>query len=211
MEIGKEVQTSLNLIRWSGLAAILGGVLWIADAIQTGLQPRGCIGDECAFRSMREGGPLDPFLFFLAMLLLTVGMAGLVIHTRNATRFGRLGWIGLVAGVIGFAVLLISGLTQAVFFGGDFPLMPFFVIPGGLVLLVGFLLLGITILRARVLPLWVAVLFVVGTLAMFGFNDQNAQVFMAIPFGIAWVAVGYVLWSGKDTPRAMANMNEREQ
>jgi hypothetical protein len=200
---------SLNLIRWSGLAAILGGVLWIAGAIQIGLQPRGCIGDECAFRPMREGGPLEAVLLFLAMLLLAVGVAGLVIHTRNAGRFGRLGWIGSVASVVGVAVVIISGLIQDVFFGGDFPLMPFLVIPAGLVLVVGFLLLGITILRARVVPLWVAVLFVVGTLAMLGVNDQNAQVFLAIPFGIAWVAVGYVLWWGKDTPRAMATMNER--
>jgi hypothetical protein len=199
MKIEKEGQMPLNLIRWSGLTAMLGGVLWIAGAIQTGLQPRGCIGDECAFRPMREGGTIDTVLFFLAMLLLAVGVAGLVIHTRNAGPFGRLGWIGAVASVIGVAVLIISSLTQDVFFGGDFPLMPFLVIPGGFVLLVGFLLLGITILRARVLPLWVAVLFVVGTLLMVAVNDQNAQVFMAIPFGIAWVVVGYVLCSGKDS------------
>jgi ABC-type lipoprotein release transport system permease subunit len=41
-------------------------------------------------------------------------------------------------------------------------------------------------------------LFVVGSLAMLGFNDQNAQALLAIPNGIAWVAVGYVLWSGGD-------------
>jgi hypothetical protein len=32
---------------------------------------------------------------------------------------------------------------------------------------------------------------------MLGFNDQNARALMAIPNGIAWVAVGYVLWSGR--------------
>ena len=200
MKIGKEMQMSLNLIRWSGLAAILGGVLWIADAIQTGFQLRGCLEDECALRPITA--------LFFAMLLLGVGVAGLVLHTRNAGRLGRLGWIGLVAGVVVVEVLIISSLVEAVFFDGDFPLLS--VIPGGLVLIVGFLLLGIAILRARVLPLWVAVLFVVGTLALLWANNQNAQVFLAIPFGIAWVAVGYVLWSGKDTPRAMANMNERE-
>jgi hypothetical protein len=36
---------------------------------------------------------------------------------------------------------------------------------------------------------------------MFEFNDQNAQALLAIPFGIAWVAVGYVLWSGGTTRR----------
>jgi hypothetical protein len=209
MKIGKEMQMSLKLIHWSGLAAILGGVLWITWAIQTGLQPRGCIGDECAFRPMREGGTIDTVLFYLAMLLLAVGVAGLVIHTRNAGRLGRLGWIGSVASGVGVAALIISGLIQDVWSGlaailGDVLWITW------AIQLVGFLLLGITILRARVLPLWVAVLFVVGTLAMLGVNDQDAQVFLAIPFGIAWVAVGCVLWWGKDTPRAMATMNERE-
>ncbi len=32
---------------------------------------------------------------------------------------------------------------------------------------------------------------------MLGFNDQDARALMAIPFGIAWLAVGYTLRSGK--------------
>ncbi|MCA1848221.1 MAG: hypothetical protein LC704_04390, partial [Actinobacteria bacterium] len=57
--------------------------------------------------------------------------------------------------------------------------------------------LGLAVLQAKVLPRWAAVLLIVGTLAMLGFNDQNARALMAIPNGIAWVAVGYVLWSGR--------------
>ena len=75
--------------------------------------------------------------------------------------------------------------------------MPYFVIPGVLALVVGFVLLGIAVLRARVVPRWAAVLLIVGTLAMLGFNDQNARALMAVPNGVAWVAVGYVLWSGR--------------
>jgi hypothetical protein len=75
--------------------------------------------------------------------------------------------------------------------------MPYFVIPGVLALVVGFVLLGIAVLRARVVPRWAAVLLIVGTLAMLGFNDQNALALMAIPNGIGWMAVGYVLWSGR--------------
>lgn len=33
---------------------------------------------------------------------------------------------------------------------------------------------------------------------MLGFNDQDAQALMAIPFGIAWMAGGYALWSDSD-------------
>lgn len=188
--------SSQKLIRWSGLATILGGALWTAGAVLTASKPRGCIGDECVFRPMREGGPLDATLFLLAVLLLAVGVAGLVIRARDAGRFGRSGKIGLVASAIGVAMLIISSLVQAVFFGDDFPLMPYFVIPGGLALVAGFLLLGLAILRARVLPRWAAALLIVGALAMLGVNDQNAQMLLAIPFGVAWVAVGYALWSG---------------
>lgn len=96
------------------------------------------------------------------------------------------------------ALLMIGGLIQAVVFNGGFPFMPPFVILGILALIVGYLLLGIAVLRARVLLRWSAMLLVVGSLTMLGFNDQNAQALMAIPFGIAWMAVGYALWSDSD-------------
>ena len=64
-------------------------------------------------------------------------------------------------------------------------------------LVIGFVLLGISVLRAGVLPRWAALLLIAGTLAMLGFNDQNALALLAIPNGIGWVAVGYVLWSGR--------------
>jgi hypothetical protein len=191
--------SSSSLIRWGGLAAMLGGTLWVVGAVLTASKPRGCIGAECAFRPTREFGAFDAVLALLAVLLLAVGVAGLVVHARHAGRFGMLGSIGLVAGAVGAALLVVSSLVQAIFFGGDFPLMPLFVIPGVLALVVGFLLLGFAVLWAKVLPRWVAVLLVVGSLAMLGFNDQNTQALMAIPFGIAWVAVGYALWSGRRT------------
>ena len=46
-----------NVIRWRGLAAVLGGVLFTVSAAIIAAMPRGCIGDaECAFRPMRETG-----------------------------------------------------------------------------------------------------------------------------------------------------------
>jgi hypothetical protein len=39
---------------------------------------------------------------------------------------------------------------------------------------------------------------IVGSLAMLGFNDQNWQALMAVPNGLAWMAVGYVLWSDRE-------------
>jgi hypothetical protein len=190
---------SSNTVRWSGLAAMLGGTLFVVSAIVIASMPRGCIGEECAARPMRETGVAGGLLT-LALLLVVVGAAGLVIRARNAGRLGRMGKTGIVLGAVGAALPVVGGLVQGILFDGDYPLMPLFAIPGVLALVVGFVLLGLAVLRAGVLPRWTAVLLIVGTLAMLGFNDQNAQALMAIPNGIAWVAVGYMLWSGKGEP-----------
>lgn len=189
-----------DLIRWGGLAAMLGGALWVIGTLVHASKPRGCIAEECAFRPMRESGVLDGTLMLLSLLLFAVGAMGLLILIRRSGRFGRVGKTGVLVGAAGGALLVIAGLIQAIFFGGDFPLMPFFVIPGVLALIVGFLLVGIAILRAGVLPRWVAVLIIVGALAMLGFNEQTWRALMAIPFGLAWIAVGYGLWSRGGAP-----------
>lgn len=196
------MQTSSNPIRLSGLAAMLGGVMFTVYAIGVSYMPRGCIGDtECATRPMRETGVFELF-FLLALPLILAGMVGLALRARQTGRFGRLGWTGVVAGVVGVATLVGAILVQAGLFGGDFSLMPFFVISGGLALIVGFALVGIAVLRARVLPLWASALLVASTIAMLGFNDQNAWVLLGIPFALAWVAAGYILWSdGRDGAR----------
>jgi hypothetical protein len=188
--------SSSDLVRWGGLAAILGGALFVVSALLIASMPRGCIGGECALEPMRDTGVAGALLM-LALLLVVMGAAGLVVRVRRAGRLGRLGRTGIVVAAVGAALPVIGGLVQGVLFDGDYPLMPFFVIPGVLALVVGFVLLGLAVLQARVLPRWAAVLLVIGSLAMLGFNDQNAQALMAIPNGIAWMTVGYLLWSGK--------------
>ncbi len=186
---------------------MLGGALWVIGNVSHASKPRGCIAEECALRPMRETGALEGILMLLSLLLFVAGAAGLLVLARRLGRFGRMGNAALIIGAVGVALLVVAGLIQALFFGGNFPLMPYFVIPGVLALIVGFVLLGIAVLRAGMLPRWVAVLFIVGALAMLGFNEQTWRTLMAIPFGVAWVAVGYVLWSevgaptGRPTPR----------
>lgn len=75
--------------------------------------------------------------------------------------------------------------------------MPAFVIPGGLAVVLGFLLVAGATLRTGALPRWASALLAIGTLSLVGFNDQNAQALLAIPFGLAWIGVGYALWSGR--------------
>ena len=115
----------------------------------------------------------------------------MVIRARDAGRFGRLGITSVVVGAVAGALLFVGTALNT----QDSSLVPLFIIPGLLALIVSFVLLSVAVLRARVLPRWAAILLMVGSLAMLGFNDQNWQALMAVPNGLAWMAAGYVLWS----------------
>ncbi len=195
-----------RVVQWSGPLLMLGGALWAAWAIVHALQPMGCVADECDLpgRSMREGSPLSSALLIAAVLALAAGVFGLVRHARALGRFGRIGRVGLAASGTGVVTVIIASLVQSIFFNNDFWAMPYFVIPAALALVIGCVLLGVAILRSGVLPRWAAALVIIGALALLGMNEQNAQVLLAIPFGIAWVAVGYVLRKGEQLGRAGA-------
>jgi len=159
-------------------------------------KPEGCVGSECDLpgRSARDYGDLVPVLA-AAVLLIAAGVAALVARAQSAGRFGRLGRWGLTIGAAGAALLATSLVVQGLFFGGDFPLMPAFVLPGGLALAGGFLLFAAAVLR--VVPRWAGALLVTGAVALVGVNDQDERILLAVPFGAAWMAVGYALWAGK--------------
>lgn len=198
------MQRSPDLIRLGALAAMIGGGLFVLLAVVTASMTRGCIAEECAYRTMREspfgGGAV------LALLLVGAGAVALLILARDAGRFGWLGWAGLAAAAVGIALVAIGVALNA----SDSPLVPAFVIPGGLALAAGFLLIGLAVLRARVLPWWAAALLVAGTLVMPAFNDQNWRAVLVIPFGAAWIAVGYVLWSRR-SETVLARTGEAEE
>ncbi len=185
---------SSNLIRWGGVAAILGGILWIVPAIITAFKPRGCIGLECDISAMRDTSDVALFML-LALLLSAVGLAGVAIQARNTGRFGRLTKAGVALYGVGVALFVLGMILTAIS-----EVFWVLMLPAGLALIGGLVLTGIAVFKTRVLPRWVAVLLVVGSLAMLGFNDQTAEVLLAIPFGISWIAVGYALWSDRSSP-----------
>ena len=191
---------SNRVVRWSGPLLVLGGALWVAWARVHALPTMGCVGDECDLsgRSMREGSPLGSALLIAAVLVLAAGVVGLVSRVRAAGRLGRIGRVGLIASAAGLVTVVVAGLIQAVLFAGDFWAMPYFVIPAALALVIGFVLLGVAILRSGVLPRWSTALLIAGTLALLGMNEQTTQVLLAIPFGVAWAVLGAVLWSQRD-------------
>ncbi|MBE4720494.1 hypothetical protein DAD99_20840 [Pseudarthrobacter sp. AB1] len=103
---------------------------------------------------------------------------------------------GLICTAVGFALLSAGGLIQAFAFDGNFPGMAFFVFPALLAIFVGLILIEIAVLRSNVLPRWLAVFFILSTVSLVMFNEQAVTVLLAIPFGLAMVAAGYLMWTG---------------
>lgn len=175
---------SSNLIRWSGLATVLAGVLWIVGGILLGLRPPGASGGP-----YRESGDIA-LLLDAALMLIAVGLVGL--YLRQAERSGRWGKTAFAVAVIG-AVALFVGL--AVNLTGLTDAWVITVTPGFLALVIGLLCSGMAILRANMWPRWAGVLLIIASLALLFFNTEDARVWLAAPFGVVWVVLGYTVWS----------------
>jgi hypothetical protein len=208
--------TASNLIRWTGLSAVVGGSLFV------GIQP---FHPPETLASVTTGAWAIVHYVGVAMCLFNLlGIAG--IYARQVDKAG---WLGL-AGFLLFGVMWV--LTAAFQFTEAFllPLLatdaPKFVagfvgIPGGsasevslgilpalysltsVLYLLGGVLLGIATFRARILPRWAGGALAVGTVAPLGLSLLLPHEFVrlaAVPVGIALALLGYALWSDRRAP-----------
>jgi hypothetical protein len=192
--------TTKQILRWTGLAAALGGLLGGLAALLHSLEPIGCIGWECETRALRSATGVVPVVAPVATILTLIGIAGLTWVARQAGRYKKLANAGVIYAAAGLAVLFLGGLIQAVFFNGDFPGMPFLVIPGLLAVTTGFVLIGVFILRSGVLPRWLGIFLLVSSVLLLAANEQTITVLLAIPFGLAVATVGVFMWTMGDRP-----------
>ena len=172
--------SSSNLIRWGGIAALIGGVLYVLTSIMSLFTPQ-----EEVFDSFTDY--LIEVLFVLALVGTLVAIAGL--HVLQRERYGRLGVAGSLTAFVGHALLLVVAATTTL--AGREALGIVFLL-GSLVALVGLVLLGATTLRARVLPWWCGVLLIIG-LPLTVFLDIVTGGAGGILLGVVWALVGYAL------------------
>ncbi len=175
--------TSSDIIRWSGIAAMLGGVFW---AVWSNLVR---VSFEAA------GGPFSDGLLLLAALLTLAGLVGL--HALQGGNYGRIGRAGFYTAAVGFLVQALGALVMLM--GSEAVFLQWLVAPvGSLAVMVGLVLYGGATLQARVLARWCGLaLIVVPPIAFY----MNSKVFYGSTalFGVLWVALGYVLWSRRGT------------
>lgn len=170
-----------DLIRWSGLAAILGGVFWVVWSLLY----------RVSFEA--AGGSFADVLLLLAALLTLAGLVGL--HAQQGVNYGSIGPVGFYTTTVG----LLAQALAAVLLLMDFEVLWLVAPVGSLIVLVGLVLYGAATLQARVLPTWCGLGLIVVPPIAFYLNSKVFYGSLAL-FGVLWVALGYMLWSQRGTP-----------
>lgn len=190
-----------DLIRWSGLATILGGALLLISDLLSLTVTSGSLSQLATTTSYA----VDSGTRLLAGILLLLGLVGL--YARQSAASGALGLVAFLAAFAGTALafgtwwtnafvapslateapaLLDAGPTGALGFG--------FTLSFALTAL-GWLLFGLVSLRARVYPRAAVGVLVVGAALTFAPLPGSAVV---LEVAIAWL--GLVLFLQKEAP-----------
>jgi hypothetical protein len=178
---------SPSLIRWSGVAAVLGGALLVLKGVVIILSDA------------------DPSFVPPATFLFALGMVGL--HARLEGRGGLLGGVGVVLAWVAVVTSAVNLIALALGLTPEQPPLPILLqvtyMVAFLGILIGLLFLGIAVLRARVMPprrnavpLAVGILWF--PLQGVGFVISDGVGLML--GGLAWMFLGYILWSEKSEP-----------
>jgi len=203
--------TASNLIRWAGLAAIAGGILFIA--IQA-IHPRDVLSSVTT--------PRWAIVHYMGVGMCLFSMLGVTgIYTRQAEKAGWLGLVGyllfslfwaltmafqfmeaflspvLATAAPGFVEAFLGMVTGAPSEVNLGALPTVYALTGFVGYVLGGLLFGIATLRAGVLPRWAG-----GLLAFAGASVIGASLLphpldrvLAVPMGLALVWMGYALLS----------------
>jgi hypothetical protein len=205
-----------KLIRWTGLSAMVAGIIF------AGIQP---IHPPDVISSVNTS--LWAILTSLKTVMCIFGLFGILgLYARQVEETGWLGLAGYLLLSIFYAVqmcytfaetlilpLLVtvapkfveSALGMASGAGGEMDLGAFATIYSLLTVmyLLGLLLFGVAMIRARILSRWAAGLLALsGPLAviMVALLPHQFARLAAMPMGIALVWLGYALWSERRAP-----------
>jgi hypothetical protein len=201
--------TPTTLTRSAGLAAVAAGAIFIA--VQLNHPPLTAAGVHPAEWAIRSS------LKMLMAALALIGITGMYLH--QVRRMGVLGLLGFVLFAANYLFILSTSFVAAIVLPAIAGTSPSYVtnvlvaasghhppgdtgslyaalLFGGFLYLAGGLLFGIALYRARVLPRWAAALLAVGGLASAGLTLLPDPWFrlLAVPNGIAMIALGYSLW-----------------
>jgi hypothetical protein len=169
-------------IKWGGIAGIAAAALFIVSAILEQLSPLQRIYDSVASYL---------YLGVVVAAYIAVIIAVLGIHALHSgrPRYGRLGTTGTVLTIAGYLIMIVARVISMVAGRQSLGNVR---IGAGLAVLIGSVLLGVIILRARILPWWCGVLLIVA----FPLGDVANAIFSAaenLLLALLWGSVGVAL------------------
>lgn len=179
----------------TGASAAVGGAMMVSACFELASLPEGCVADECLTRPQRDWSDLASSLVFFGFVLMAASGLGMLVLALRASS-GRRRRPVRAAGVVGAAGvgLLVAGV---VFAGMGVPgmdnAMPFFVIGGLGLCVLGVVLTAWLVVQARVLPLWFGAVLGIAAAMALGANEQKDSVLLAAPLGAAWALAGVLL------------------
>jgi hypothetical protein len=208
--------TPTTLTRAAGLAAVAGGLLFIAVQIKHPVL-------DAPFTTTTEYAVRETAKIFMAVLSL-IGITG--IYLRQVRQAGVLGLIGYLTLAVGYLTMLVVQVI-AVFILPDLAAgQPGYVndvlavatsdTPTGdvsgfqtlsmvlLTYIAGGVIFGIALFRANILARWAAALMSIGaiaTIATFQLPELTQRLF-AVPAGVALIGLGWSLWREQRTATA---------
>jgi hypothetical protein len=207
--------TTTTLTRAAGLAAVAGGLLFIAVQIR---HPQ----LDATFTTTTEYAIRETMKILMTVLSL-IGITG--IYLRQVKRTGVLGLIGYVVLGVGYLAIMslqvvgvfvlptlaashpgyVNDVFAVVTSGtpvGDIGRMQTLILGGGFAYIVGGIIFGIALFRAGVLARWAAALLSVGAVATVATSQlpELTQRLFALPVSVALIGLGYSLWREQRTP-----------
>ena len=174
-------------IKWGGIAGIAAAALFIVSAILEQLSPLQRIYDSVASYL---------YLGVVVAAYIAVIVAVLGIHALHSgrPRYGRLGTTGTVLTIAGYLIMIV---VRMISMAAGRESLGNVRIGAGLAVLIGSVLLGVIILRARILPWWCGVLLIVA----FPLGDVANAIFSAaenLLLALLWGSVGVALLARRE-------------
>ncbi len=198
--------SSSEQIRWTGLAAILAGLMFlVSDLIDLAISSDGFGPKNLGEEASRAVSASQSGLTLLAGLLLLVGLAGL--YVRQLEDGGLLGMVGFLVAFCG-TVMAVGAFWANAFVAPSLAqeelrlldaappraLAAGFTLSYGSVAL-GWLLFGLATLRTGLYPRSASVLLMIGAALTW-----LPLPLSGVPFSVAVAWMGYALFSRKDAP-----------
>ena len=139
-----------SMVKWGGIAGVVAAALLILSAILYQLNPVQRTYDSASYLYLGVG--------LAAYIAIIVAVLGIHALHSGTPRYGRLGATGTVLTIAGYAFIAVMTVISMVQGYASFLNVR---LAGAGVLLVGTVLLGVIILRARLLPWWCGLLLIV--------------------------------------------------